>query len=58
LGTIQTDSPAFVSIEKFENSSEFMLISEFGALSSGKVSVIPNIKDAFEGKVKFSDLKS
>jgi len=58
LGTINTDSPAFISVQKFENQPEFLLISEFGAFSSGKVSVIPNIKDAFEGKVKFSDLKS
>jgi hypothetical protein len=58
IGTIVTDSPAFISVEKFPNQPEFLLISEFGALSSGKVAVIPNIRDAFEGKAKFSDLKS
>jgi hypothetical protein len=45
-------------VEKFPNQPEFLLISEFGALSSGKVAVIPNIRDAFEGKAQFSDLKS
>jgi len=43
LGKIQTSSPAFISVEKFEGQPEFLLISEFSALSSGKVSVIPNI---------------
>jgi hypothetical protein len=45
-------------VQNFPNQPEFLLISEFGAFSSGKVSVIPNIRDAFEGKVQFSDLKS
>lgn len=34
------------------------MISEFGAFSSGKVSIIPNIKDAFTGKAQLSELKS
>ena len=58
LGTIKTDSPAFLQVQKFPNQPEFLLISEFGAFSSGKVSVISNIRDAFEGKAQFSDLKS
>jgi hypothetical protein len=37
-------------VQKFPNQPEFLLISEFGAFSSGKVSVISNIRDAFEGK--------
>ena len=60
LGTIKTDSPAFVSVEKFHGTTdqEFLLISEFGAFSSGKVAVIPNIKDAFTGKTQIANLKS
>jgi hypothetical protein len=45
LGKIETTNPAFISIEKFKNDPEFLLISEFGALSSGKVSYIKDIKD-------------
>ena len=45
LGKINTPSPAFIKVEKFPGQQEFLLISEFGAFSSGKVSVIPNIKD-------------
>jgi hypothetical protein len=32
-----------LKVEKFPGQPEFLLITEFGALSSGKVSVIPNI---------------
>ena len=46
LGRIKTTNPAFISVEKFPNQPEFLLISEFGALVSGKVSVIPNIGQA------------
>jgi hypothetical protein len=55
LGRINTPSPAFVKVEKVDGQNEFLLISEFGAFSSGKVSVIPNIKDAVLNK-KFDTL--
>ena len=50
LGTIKTPLPAFVSVEKFPNEPEMLLISSFGAFSSGKVSVIPKIGDAVTSK--------
>ena len=50
LGKIETSSPAFLSVEKFDGQEEFLLLSEFGALSSGKVSVIPNIRDIVNSK--------
>jgi len=50
LGTIKTPSPAFVSIEKYPNEPEMLLISSFGAFSSGKVSIIPKIGDAVLSK--------
>lgn len=50
LGKIETSSPAFLSVQKFPNQPEFLLLSEFGALISGKVSVIPNIKEIVNTK--------
>lgn len=46
LGRIPATSPAFVKVEKLDNQPEFLLISSFGALISGKVEVIPNIAAA------------
>ena len=43
LGTMKLTSPAFVSIEKFGSQPECMVISSFGAFSSGSVSVVPDI---------------
>ena len=50
LGTIKTPSPAFISVQKFPNQPEMLLISEFGAFSSGKVAIIPKIGDAVASK--------
>jgi hypothetical protein len=50
LGTIKTPSPAFLSVEKFGTEQETLLISSFGAFSSGKVSIIPNIRDVVNNK--------
>lgn len=45
LGKIATTSPAFLSVQQFPGEPEFLLLSQFGALVSGKVAVIPNIKE-------------
>ena len=50
LGTIKTPLPAFVSVEKYPNEPEMLLISSFGAFSAGKVSMIPRIGDVLTNK--------
>lgn len=45
LGQIKALNPAFVSVEKFKGQNEFLLVSSFGAMSSGHVYVIPEIAD-------------
>jgi len=57
LGRINTPSPAFVSVESFPNQPEMLLISSFGAFSSGKVSFIPSIGDVLS-KNQFSTAKA
>lgn len=48
---------AFPIVDQFEGSEEFLIVSSFGAMSSGKVYVVPNITEAVEsGNV--SSLKS
>ena len=50
LGQIKTLNPAFLSVEKFEGQKEFLLVSSFGAISSGHVYVIPDIADIINNK--------
>lgn len=37
---------AFVSATKFEDSEDFLLVSSFGAMSSGYIYIVPGVKDA------------
>lgn len=46
-----------MKVEKLPGQEEFLLISEFGALVSGKVAVMPGIKEAIANK-NFSGLKT
>jgi hypothetical protein len=43
LGRINTTNPAFLKVVKWGNQPEILVTSSFGALSSGKVNIIPNI---------------
>ena len=45
---------AFVNMGKFNDSDDFLLVSSFGAMSSGHVYMVPGIKDA----VKNGDVSS
>lgn len=57
LGRIETTNPAFISVEKFPNQSEFLLISTFAPIASGTVSVIPNI-DSIVASGNFTEAKT
>ena len=47
---------AFLSVDKFEDSDDFMIVSTFGPLSSGHIYMVPGVKDAVvDGSV--SELK-
>jgi hypothetical protein len=46
IGEFKVKNVAFPVITSFEGSEEFLLSSSFGMISSGKVFVIPGIKDA------------
>jgi hypothetical protein len=54
MGSFNLKNAAFPNIEQFEGSEEFLLMSSFGALSSGAVYVVPGVKDA----VKSGDVSS
>ena len=56
LGRFDVKNPAFVDVTEFEvdgvSSDKFLIVSEFGALSSGKVSIVPSVQQASdEGNV-------
>jgi hypothetical protein len=57
LGRIETTNPAFLSVEKFPGQPEFLLISSFAALSSGSVSVIPDIASTIKN-LSFAQAKA
>ena len=46
LGKFDVKNAAFPVATKFEDSEDFLLMSSFGAISTGEIYVIPNIKDA------------
>ena len=37
---------AFLSVDSFEGSEDFLLVSSFGAMSSGHIYMVPGVKDA------------
>ena len=46
LGKFSLKNAAFPNMEKFPGSEDFLLVSSFGALSSGKVYVVPGVTEA------------
>ena len=45
-GSFKMKHPAFIKMTSFEDSEDFLLVSQFGASSKGHVYVIPDVKDA------------
>ena len=45
-GHFKAKNAAFVNVGSFEDSDNFLLVSSFGALSSGHIYMVPNITDA------------
>jgi len=45
-GYFKTKNAAFVNVGSFEDDDKFLLVSSFGALSSGHIYMVPNITDA------------
>jgi hypothetical protein len=46
LGKFSVKNAAFPIVDQFEGSEEFLIVSSFGALSSGKIYVVPSITEA------------
>ena len=45
-GQFKVKNAAFINMSKFEDSEDFLLVSSFGALSSGHLYMVPGVKDA------------
>lgn len=43
IGQFNLKNAAFPTVTQFDDSEKFLLVSSFGALSSGAVYVVPNI---------------
>ena len=56
IGKFSLKNAAFPIVEQFEGSENFLLVSSFGALSSGKIYVVPDITSAINND-KASTLK-
>ena len=44
-GKFSLKNAAFLSVEHFEGSEDFLLVSSFGALSSGHIYMVPGVAD-------------
>jgi len=45
-GQFKTKNAAFIDVTSFEGSEDFLLVSAFGPFSSGKIYIVPGVKDA------------
>jgi len=45
-GQFKVKNPAFINVGKFDGSEDFLLVSSFGAMSSGHIYMVPGVKDA------------
>lgn len=50
LGQFETEGPAFVNIDSFDKTNDFLMISSFGVFSNGKVSIVPEISSFIKSK--------
>jgi len=57
MGKFKVSNAAFPTLSKFGDSEDFLLVSSFGALSSGAITVTAGLKDAVTNNT-VSKLKS